>query len=76
MYIHQIPLGLSIYEKGRLEAFIAISKDFKGRVSLLFYLIGIALALVNVWISCACYFEVAIMWLIPDRRIEQQTNYK
>ncbi len=58
------------------QLMIAISKDFKGRVSLLFYLIGIALAVVNVWISCACYVEVAIMWLIPDRRIEQQANYK
>ncbi len=34
------------------------------------YLLAVPLAFVNPWISCALYVLVAIMWVIPDRRIE------
>jgi uncharacterized membrane protein len=47
----------------------ALGSDLKGRLSPLFYLAGIALAFVNPWLSMAAYVLVAIMWLIPDRRI-------
>lgn len=50
---------------------IAIGKDFKGKVSVISYAIAILCAFVNSWISCALYVLVAIMWLIPDRRIEK-----
>jgi uncharacterized membrane protein len=49
----------------------AVGKDFKGRVSVLFYAAAIPLAFVNSWLACALYVLVAVMWLIPDRRIER-----
>lgn len=49
----------------------AIGKDFKGKVSLIFYVIGIALASMQTWISYTCYILVALIWLIPDQRIEK-----
>lgn len=50
---------------------IAIGRDFKGKISLVFYAIAIPLSFVNSWIAFAFYVLVAIMWLIPDRRIEK-----
>jgi uncharacterized membrane protein len=49
----------------------ALGRDFKGKVSPVIYLVAIALAFVNSWIACALYVLVAVMWLIPDRRIEK-----
>ncbi|MDF5716922.1 MAG: TMEM175 family protein [Rhizonema sp. NSF051] len=49
----------------------AIGKDFKGKVSLLFYALAILLSYVNSWFASSLYILVAIMWLIPDRRIER-----
>jgi TMEM175 potassium channel family protein len=48
----------------------AMGKDFKGKISPVFYVAAIPLAFVNSWLACALYVLVAIMWLIPDRRIE------
>jgi uncharacterized membrane protein len=48
----------------------ALGKDFKGKVSVVFYAVAIPLSFVNSWLACALYVLVAIMWLIPDRRIE------
>ncbi|MGB0981986.1 MAG: TMEM175 family protein [Winogradskyella sp.] len=48
-----------------------IGSDVKGKISIVFYILGIALALVNTWLSIVFYAMVAIMWLIPDRRIEE-----
>jgi uncharacterized membrane protein len=48
----------------------AIGSDFKGRISLVLYAAGIALAFVSVWIALALYVAVAVIWLVPDRRIE------
>jgi uncharacterized membrane protein len=49
----------------------ALGRDFKGKISPLLYAAAIALAFVNPWISIAIYVLVAVMWLIPDRRIER-----
>jgi uncharacterized membrane protein len=49
----------------------ALGHDVKGKISVLFYAAAIALAFVNPWTSCAIYVLVAVMWLIPDRRIEK-----
>jgi uncharacterized membrane protein len=49
----------------------AIGKDFKGKLSLGAYSIAIATAFVSQWISGLLYVLVALMWLIPDRRIER-----
>ena len=48
----------------------AVGNDLKGKLSPLFYLAAIPMAFVNTWISDALYVAVALMWLIPDRRIE------
>jgi uncharacterized membrane protein len=48
----------------------ALGGDFKGKVSPVCCLAGIVLAFVNPWLSMALYVLVAVMWLVPDRRIE------
>jgi uncharacterized membrane protein len=50
---------------------IALAEDFKDKVSLVSYGIAILLAFVNAWIACGIYILMAILWLIPDRRIEK-----
>ena len=49
----------------------AVKRDVKGKLSVVCYTVAIALAFVNQWISDALYVLVAIMWLVPDRRIER-----
>jgi uncharacterized membrane protein len=48
----------------------AIGRDAKGKASILLYGAAILLAFVHTLISCALYVAVAIIWLVPDRRIE------
>jgi uncharacterized membrane protein len=48
----------------------AIGRDVKGKISPIVYAAAVALSYVNRWISCSLYVLVAVMWLIPDRRIE------
>ena len=52
----------------------AVGQDVKGKLSLLCYLLAIALAFVHQWISEGLYVLVALIWLIPDRRIESKLN--
>jgi uncharacterized membrane protein len=49
----------------------AVGTDVKGNLSPLLYAAAIALAFVNRWVSVGLYVVVALMWLIPDRRIER-----
>ena len=49
----------------------AIKRDGKGKLSVVLYLAAIPLAFVSPWISIALYVTVALIWLIPDRRIER-----
>jgi uncharacterized membrane protein len=49
----------------------AIGKDNKGNLSLVLYAAAIPLAFVNQWVSQTLYVAVALMWLVPDRRIEK-----
>ena len=49
----------------------AVSGDWKGRLSPLLYVSGIGLSFVAAWAGVACYAAVAVMWFIPDRRIER-----
>jgi uncharacterized membrane protein len=49
----------------------AVSADFKGNLSLVMYLVAIPLAFVHQALSEALYVAVALIWLIPDRRIER-----
>jgi uncharacterized membrane protein len=48
----------------------AVGDDAKGRLSLALYAAAIPLAFVNEWISDVIYVAVALLWLVPDRRIE------
>jgi uncharacterized membrane protein len=50
----------------------AVGKDWKGKLSPLFYLVAIPLAFVSSWIAGALYVFVALLWLIPDPRIERK----
>jgi uncharacterized membrane protein len=49
----------------------AIGRDRKGNLSLLIYAVAIPLAFFNEWLAETCYVLVALMWLIPDKRIER-----
>jgi uncharacterized membrane protein len=49
----------------------AIGRDVKGKLSLVFYAMAIPLAFLNSWIACGIYVLVALIWFIPDRRIEK-----
>ncbi len=48
----------------------ALGRDLKGKLSPALYVAGIAMAFLNRWIAVGLYVFVALMWLIPDRRIE------
>lgn len=50
---------------------ISIDNDKKGKISTIGYVIAIPLAYVNPYIACGIFVVVAIMWLIPDSRIEK-----
>jgi uncharacterized membrane protein len=49
----------------------AIGRDLKGKLSPIIYLLAIPTAFVLPWVSLAAYVLVALMWLVPDRRIER-----
>jgi uncharacterized membrane protein len=49
----------------------AVGKDFKGRISVAIYVAGIAISLWQAWLAVAIYVLAAVMWIIPDRRIEK-----
>jgi uncharacterized membrane protein len=48
----------------------ALGNDLKGKISPVLYLAAIPLAFVSRWIALGLYVSVALMWLVPDRRIE------
>jgi uncharacterized membrane protein len=48
----------------------ALGHDLKGKLSLTFYALGVPIAFVAPWIAVALYVAVALMWFVPDRRIE------
>jgi uncharacterized membrane protein len=61
-----------IAKQGR-ESFLALAvgKDWKAKVSLALYLVAIPLAFVSSWLASALYVFAALLWLIPDPRIEK-----
>ena len=52
----------------------AVEKDVKGKISLVCYILAVPLAFVSPWISGLLYTTVALIWIIPDPRIEKQMN--
>jgi uncharacterized membrane protein len=62
---------LSIHGRDSILA-VALGRDFKGKISVVFYLVALTLAFGNSWLAEALYVLVAVIWLIPDRRIEKR----
>lgn len=52
----------------------AVGNDFKGKLSVFIYAIAIGLAFVQSWMSITLYALVAVIWLIPDTRIEKMLS--
>jgi uncharacterized membrane protein len=60
-----------IARNGRSSALAtAIGSDFKGKLSLAMYIAAVPLAFVKEWIAIVIYIAIALLWLVPDRRIE------
>lgn len=51
-----------------------VGSDRKGKISIGLYTLGIGLSFLNTWLSIVCYAIVAIMWLIPDKQIEDNIS--
>jgi len=62
---------ISRHNENRLLA-KAIGSDFKGRISIVFYVAAVVLAFAHPWASIALYVTVALIWLVPDQRIEKK----
>jgi uncharacterized membrane protein len=54
----------------------AVGRDWKGKVSIVIYASAIPLAFVRPWIAAALYVAVALIWLVPDRRIESRLQHR
>ena len=64
--------NIIIAEQGRdSKLAAAIGRDLKGKLSPILYAVAIAAAFFRPWISGCLYVLVAIVWLVPDRRIER-----
>jgi len=53
---------------------VALGADRKGKLSIALYLLSVPLAFVRPWMAIALYVAVALIWLVPDRRIEDSTH--
>ncbi|HRI20789.1 MAG TPA: TMEM175 family protein [Panacibacter sp.] len=49
----------------------AIGSDWKGIISVVIYFVAVFMAFINAWVSLGLYFLVAVIWFIPDSRIEK-----
>ncbi len=49
-----------------------LGRDLKGKISPVLYALAIPLAFVSEWLADALYVTVALVWLVPDRRIESR----
>jgi uncharacterized membrane protein len=71
-YILQLTI---IQSEGRTSGLArALGRDFKGKISPILYGAAIGLAFIEPWISCGIYTFVALMWLVPDKRIEKMLS--
>ena len=50
---------------------LALGNDFKGKISVVIYVIAIAVAFLNSLLAAALYVVVALIWLVPDKRFER-----
>jgi uncharacterized membrane protein len=64
--------GIIVADQGRDSKLAReMGRDWKGKTSIVAYLAGILVAFWHPWISSGLYAVVALMWLIPDRRLER-----
>ena len=61
---------LALHERDSALA-IALARDTKGKASLIIYMISIPLAFWRPVLAYACFVAVAVLWFVPDRRIER-----
>ena len=63
----------ALVRRNGLESLLAraVGRDLKGKLSALLYALAILLAFVKVWIADVLYVLVALVWFVPDRRIER-----
>jgi uncharacterized membrane protein len=61
-------------EGPRSKLAAAVKKDVKGKLSMLLYAAAIPMAFVRSWIAAIVYVVVALVWLVPDRRIESRVS--
>ncbi len=54
----------------------AVGRDWKGKTSIVLYAVGVASAFVHPLLADAIYVAVALMWIVPDRRIESEVGHK
>ena len=54
----------------------ALGKNWKGKLSLVFYVLALLLAFVHVWLALACYITVALIWFAPDPRMERVLTHQ
>jgi uncharacterized membrane protein len=64
--------GLTTHHEKNSALAEAMGDDRKGKISIVLYLVGIALSWFVAWLGFLAYAAVAAMWLIPDRRIEEK----
>jgi len=64
---------LSIHDGDTLLA-RALGSDFKGRISLVIYVAAILLSFLSRWIALGMYVAVAVIWIVPDPRVESKLN--
>ena len=63
--------ALLVHHDADSELAIALGNDSKGKISLVIYAIAVPISFYQAWIAFVLYTTVAIMWLVPDRRIER-----
>ena len=68
-YVLQMTIMRTEGASSRLRA--AIGRDLKGKISPVIYLVGILVTYVAPWLGVALFAVVAVIWLVPDRRMER-----
>lgn len=64
---------LTLHEKDSVLA-TALGRDVKGKLSALIYLLSIPIAFISSWLACGLFVVVAVIWLLPDQRIEKRLS--
>lgn len=67
--------GFIVESQGRNSALaLALGRDEKGKLSVVSYLLAVGFAFINPWVSDVIFVAVAIMWVVPDRRLLRTTG--